>query len=448
MPILRDMGTTVNIASRNGIRPEMLTGEQICVQQMLDKKPICLPLAEVELKGKFGQLKTKAAVVYSETDKGKYLLGNHTSALLRNDRESFLFPKIYALQNRTQKRVAEQEKKTGQLRNAFSKGIKTKEVGKFRNFKVLASYVSTSRNSGVTAKTNETVNQLKTINEKKRLQLSEFSEVQSPATSTCKSINDTKIKSVMKISRRPNNNINIGEISVGKLSLHSNEMIKSNTRRYNDKPFVESMMKISKAKRLVRPNKNNVSVNAIEESHFLQPEVISEVGDEILDTISQVNCQELECKDFSIKSESDINKEFLEDADFGFEPEQENHTAESLATENILRKIDENDFRQVKTLDKSDPLNVEDDFSQSCCCEYKSCDSSTVRNHIFTVEMRIKKDSEDKNAESNESKCVAMDTSETLIIENGVTNDKPDVAVDNFSLSDELHGPQSLLNYG
>ncbi|GBM00607.1 hypothetical protein AVEN_77403-1 [Araneus ventricosus] len=62
--------------------------------------------------------------------------------------------------------------------------------------------------------------------------------------------------------------------------------------------------------------------------------------------------------------------------------------------------------------------------------------------------MRRKKDSEDKNAESNENKCEAMDTSETLINENGVTNDKPNVAVDNFRLSDELHWPESLPNYG
>ncbi|GBM00606.1 hypothetical protein AVEN_77402-1 [Araneus ventricosus] len=155
-------------------------------------------------------------------------------------------------------------------------------------------------------------------------------------------------------------------------------VISPNTRRYNDISVVESKMKISKTKSLVRPKKSNVSVNAIEESHFLQPEVISEVDDETLDSISQVNCQESECKDFSIKSESDMNKKFLEDADFGSEPEQENKTAESLVTENIVRKIDENDFRQVKTLDKYDSLNVEEDFSQSCCCEYKSCDSSTL----------------------------------------------------------------------
>ncbi|GBN43550.1 hypothetical protein AVEN_45344-1 [Araneus ventricosus] len=58
-------------------------------------------------------------------------------------------------------------------------------------------------------------------------------------------------------------------------------------------------------------------------------------------------------------------------------------TPESLATESVKRKIDENDFRQVKTLDKSDPLNVEKNFSQSRCCVFKSCDSSTLENHVF-----------------------------------------------------------------
>ncbi|GBO03930.1 hypothetical protein AVEN_241651-1 [Araneus ventricosus] len=68
MLILRDTGTTADIVPRNRMRPEMIIGEHIWVQQTFDEKPICLPLAEVELKGKFGQLKTKAAVV--EADKG------------------------------------------------------------------------------------------------------------------------------------------------------------------------------------------------------------------------------------------------------------------------------------------------------------------------------------------------------------------------------------------
>ncbi|GBN12483.1 hypothetical protein AVEN_135989-1 [Araneus ventricosus] len=41
-----------------------------------------------------------------------------------------------------------------------------------------------------------------------------------------------------------------------------------------------------------------------------------------------------------------------------------------------------------------------------------------------------------------------MDTSETISNENGAIKDEPNVDVDNFSLSDELHGPASLPNYG
>ncbi|GBN06168.1 hypothetical protein AVEN_125796-1 [Araneus ventricosus] len=96
-PVLRNTGTTVGIASRNRRRPEMLTGEQIWVQQTFDEKPIYLPLAEVELEGKIGKLKTKAAVVYNEADKGKYLLGNCTAAFLGKDRKRLLFPKSYVL---------------------------------------------------------------------------------------------------------------------------------------------------------------------------------------------------------------------------------------------------------------------------------------------------------------------------------------------------------------
>ncbi|GBM48669.1 hypothetical protein AVEN_150230-1 [Araneus ventricosus] len=143
MPILRDTGTTVDIVPRNRIRPERITGEHICVQQTFNKKPIYLPLAEVELKGKFGQL--KAAAVCSEADEGKYLLGNRTTAFPGKYRERFLFPKLYALQTKARKRVAEQEKETSQFRNNFSKGIKTEEVEKFRISKILASCPSNTK---------------------------------------------------------------------------------------------------------------------------------------------------------------------------------------------------------------------------------------------------------------------------------------------------------------
>ncbi|GBL84638.1 hypothetical protein AVEN_191098-1 [Araneus ventricosus] len=98
MPIIRDSGTTVGIVCRNIIISEMFTGEHICYW----------PLAEEELKGEFGQVKTKAAVVCSQVDKGRYLLGNRTTAWLGKKREGLIFHQVKALQPRAQKQMADQ----------------------------------------------------------------------------------------------------------------------------------------------------------------------------------------------------------------------------------------------------------------------------------------------------------------------------------------------------
>ncbi|GBO04159.1 hypothetical protein AVEN_184329-1 [Araneus ventricosus] len=373
MLILRDTGTTVDIVSRNRIRPEMLTD--------------------------------------------------------------------YVLQTRAQKREAEQNKETGQLRNTFSKEINTKEVGKFRSSKVLASYVLTPRNSDMTAKTNETVNQSKTINKRKKFQSSKFPEVQSPALSTCASVNDTKIKSVTKISKRP--------------------------------------------------NKYSFFCKCDWRSHFLHSEVISEEkGNETLDTILQVKCQESGNKAFSIKTISDMNQEIIKDAEFGSEPEKERQTS---FRENKLTEEDElisdceipvsanrlNDSAQKKSNIDSTETEI----------SYKSHLSSVnTENDEYLIEMRIEKedmaelmqlkkedllfdvktvpyalvsDAEDTRRKSlnsqtaenlaNENivrKYEAMDTSETISNENGATRDEPNVEIENFNLSHELHGPASLPNYG
>ncbi|GBM21280.1 hypothetical protein AVEN_149866-1 [Araneus ventricosus] len=87
-------------------------------------------------------------------------------------------------------------------------------------------------------------------------------------------------------------------------------------------------MKIYKTKSLVRPNKYNFSVNAIEKSHFWHSGVISEEkANEDLDTNSQVKCQESGSKVFSMRLESDINQEFLEDAKFGSKHEKGNQAS-------------------------------------------------------------------------------------------------------------------------
>ncbi|GBM67520.1 hypothetical protein AVEN_73660-1 [Araneus ventricosus] len=183
-PILRGIGNTVDIVSRNRIRPEMLTGQQIWIQQPFDQKPIYLPLAELELKGKFDHLKTKAAVVCSQADKGRYLLGNRTATLLGKDSECLIFLKMNILHSRDQKRMVQQETETGEFRNNFYKGTKTKELRKFRISKIFVNYASMPRYSYGTSRTRETVNQLNAINEKKRLQVRKYAEIRSPATRT------------------------------------------------------------------------------------------------------------------------------------------------------------------------------------------------------------------------------------------------------------------------
>ncbi|CAL1300126.1 unnamed protein product [Larinioides sclopetarius] len=67
-------------------------------------------MAEIELKGEFGHLITKAAVVNNNADKGRYLLGNRTATLLEK-MKNFLVPQqVNAIQTRAQKRLERQEK--------------------------------------------------------------------------------------------------------------------------------------------------------------------------------------------------------------------------------------------------------------------------------------------------------------------------------------------------
>ncbi|GBM02991.1 hypothetical protein AVEN_14506-1 [Araneus ventricosus] len=176
-------------------------------------------------------------------------------------------------------------------------------------------------------------------------------------------------------------------------------MVKSNTRRYNDMSVVESKVKISKTKSLVRPNKNNVSVNAIEKSHFLQSEVISEEnGNEALDTISQVKCQESGNKAFSIKTVSDVNQEIIEDAEFGSEPELENQTS---FRENKLTEEDEliSDYEIPVSADRLNDNAQKKSNTDSSETEisYESHWSSVnIENDESLIEVRIEHENTDK----------------------------------------------------
>ncbi|CAL1301521.1 unnamed protein product [Larinioides sclopetarius] len=110
MPILRDTGSSIDVVCLKVVKPKMFTGEQVWVQQPLDDAPVCLPLAEIELKGEFGHLITKAAVVNNNADKGRYLLGNRTAALLEKMKKISVSQQVNAIQTRAQKRLEGHEK--------------------------------------------------------------------------------------------------------------------------------------------------------------------------------------------------------------------------------------------------------------------------------------------------------------------------------------------------
>ncbi|GBN13185.1 hypothetical protein AVEN_30222-1 [Araneus ventricosus] len=70
---------------------------------------MCLPLTEVELKGELGHLITKAAVVCNKADKGRYLLGNRTAAIVENMKKIPAPQQVNTIQTRAQKRLEEHE---------------------------------------------------------------------------------------------------------------------------------------------------------------------------------------------------------------------------------------------------------------------------------------------------------------------------------------------------
>ncbi|GBM34956.1 hypothetical protein AVEN_240331-1 [Araneus ventricosus] len=83
MDILRDTGASIDIVSRNRVRPEHFTGGVVFVKQPLDAEFRCLPLAKVELQSpEFGCVVTKAAVIDAQLGSGWYLLSNKTYELI------------------------------------------------------------------------------------------------------------------------------------------------------------------------------------------------------------------------------------------------------------------------------------------------------------------------------------------------------------------------------
>ncbi|GBM73592.1 hypothetical protein AVEN_140225-1 [Araneus ventricosus] len=102
MDILRDKCASIDIVSRNHVRPENFTGEVVWIKQPLDLNYKFLPLAKVKLQSsEFGYIVTKAAVVDAQRDIGWYLLSNNTCQLLLEAKRT---PNMNALLTRSQNR--------------------------------------------------------------------------------------------------------------------------------------------------------------------------------------------------------------------------------------------------------------------------------------------------------------------------------------------------------
>ncbi|KAG8174211.1 hypothetical protein JTE90_015693 [Oedothorax gibbosus] len=81
--ILRDSGTSIDVAPAKLVNPEDCTGEVVWVKQALENNTRCLPIARIVLEGAgFGCIQTKAAIVDNSVDMEHYLLGNYTQELI------------------------------------------------------------------------------------------------------------------------------------------------------------------------------------------------------------------------------------------------------------------------------------------------------------------------------------------------------------------------------
>lgn len=81
--VLRDSGASLDLVHPSFVKPENYLGKCTWIRQVMEEQTVCLPVAEVTLKGPFGELKTEAAVSDRLPKKYRYLLSNRTAHLMR-----------------------------------------------------------------------------------------------------------------------------------------------------------------------------------------------------------------------------------------------------------------------------------------------------------------------------------------------------------------------------
>ncbi|XP_064462613.1 uncharacterized protein LOC135373319 [Ornithodoros turicata] len=81
--VLRDSGASLDLVHPSFVSKENYLSKCAWIRQVMEEQTVCLPVAEVTLKGPFGELKTEAAVSDRLPNKYMYLLSNRTAHLMR-----------------------------------------------------------------------------------------------------------------------------------------------------------------------------------------------------------------------------------------------------------------------------------------------------------------------------------------------------------------------------
>ncbi|GBO19921.1 hypothetical protein AVEN_100148-1 [Araneus ventricosus] len=111
MPILRDIGATLDLICKKYIPLSMCTNETVWIRTPLQENAVCLPIAEVELDCDFSYIITKAAVVRDSLDQGRYILGKKTAALFEEAKKNqeIQVYMVSAVETHAQRRLIEKK---------------------------------------------------------------------------------------------------------------------------------------------------------------------------------------------------------------------------------------------------------------------------------------------------------------------------------------------------
>jgi hypothetical protein len=109
--ILRDTGSSIDLAHIRLIKLEDFTGERVWLKQPLDNEFRSLPLAKIKIEDpEIGVIHTKAAIVGHSIEMTHYLLGNETQSLIDSRRKTKPKPEmINAVVTRSQSRLTDKD---------------------------------------------------------------------------------------------------------------------------------------------------------------------------------------------------------------------------------------------------------------------------------------------------------------------------------------------------